>query len=605
MVADHGVASVLAWLGTYVVHSTVLLLAAWTACTLLTRRGTRRDALPALREGLWRVALLGSLATTTAQLALDVAPASALWTIEAPTGVASAPHAASAVPRAAEPVELALAAAPATDGDTAVPVLRVPLFVPFQREFVPSTLPLDTRAPLASLPPEALVRAADAPETPALPWTRALLALWLAGVAAGAAWWAREWIALGRSLRRRIPLQRGPAYDVFAQLCARTGTRGVRLSCAPGLAAPIALGFWRPEIVIPPRATVQLAPDELEALFAHELAHVRRDDALWLVVYRALEVVFFFQPLNRAACARLQDDAELLADDWAVTQLPSRVSLASCLTEIAGWIVDGRRLLPAPGMAARGTRLTLRVRRLLDDEHHPERARRPNAFVILAGSLACGAALFVPGVAARAHDFAASASDALAARGEQEPGNGARAGAFGDLGDLGDDDAADSTATEDLGDDSYGTDTDENDTDEADTDETDTDETDDTSDTLDAQADDLPPDPVGSALFPSRSFRVVAPPGWDVAVWSGSAALAQAQHAEDAQRSITATLDEASELARDLASLRAELARRRATPQVARRLDALERELAGVRDQGRALARLVAELEAQRAANWP
>src|SRR6185295_17479798 len=195
-------------------------------------------------------------------------------------------------------------------------------------------------APLATSTP------IPAPAAGWFSWSRALLALWLAGLVFGLVGWAREWTCLARCLRRRVTLDQGPAHALFARLCARTDTRGVRLSCAPGLSTPITLGLWRSEIVLPPRATTQLTEDELEALLAHELAHARRGDPLWLVIYRALEVGFFFQPLNRVARVRLQDEAELLADDWAVTQLSSRVSLASCMTEIAGWIVDERRLLP-------------------------------------------------------------------------------------------------------------------------------------------------------------------------------------------------------------------------------------------------------------------
>lgn len=596
MGAEHFAASVLAWLGTYVVHSTVLLVAAWGACGLVSRRRSRRDVLPALREGFWRVALLGGLATTTAQLAFDVEPAFALWTIEAPSDHAVAPRSDSA------PAVSALSTPAFADVIESYPALASPNAGPFMSSLASFAAQLDEAAPRTESHTTSTPIASTSETPAAFAWPRVLVALWLAGVALGAACWAREWFALARSLRRRLPLERGPAYDVFAQLCARTGTRGVRLSCAPGLAAPIALGLVRPEIVIPPRAVSQLAPDELEALFAHELAHVRRQDALWLVVYRAFEVVCFFQPLNRVARVRLQDEAELLADDWAVTQLPSRVSLASCLTEIAGWIVDGRRALPAPGMAARGTRLTLRVRRLLDDEHHPERARRPNALLILAGSLACGAALFVPGVAARAQTNVFDTRRSFFT--EQEPELGAldALAAWDALDAPGDCTAADDAEDNDAAD------TDAAEAEDADVEDADSDAAD-ASDALSERAGEF-------AMAEDPATGVIAPPGWNVAVWSSFGGLAGRTTFDDAvgalpgelehaHGSLAGTLDESAALARELASLRAELARRRAPPGFARRLDALERELGELRERSRELGQLLEALGQQRSANGP
>ena len=190
-----------------------------------------------------------------------------------------------------------------------------------------------------------------------------------------------------------------------------------RVTCARSLATPITFGFFRPEICLPARALACLQHDEIEALFAHELAHALRRDPAWLAFYRALEIVLFFQPLNRTLRVRLQDEAEYLCDDWAVVQIGERVPLASCLTEIAGWIVGDRRPLPAPGMAARGTRLALRVRRLLDEERRPESGRCHRALLLIAGPAAASVALLVPGVSA---EIAGVSAEVHVARAESQ-----------------------------------------------------------------------------------------------------------------------------------------------------------------------------------------
>ncbi len=171
-------------------------------------------------------------------------------------------------------------------------------------------------------------------------------------------------------------------------------------------------------VVVPERAAFGLDPDERRAMLAHELAHARRRDPLWISAARAVEGLFCFQPLNRLARLRLQDEAEFLADRWAIERGVGALSLASCLTEVAGWIVSNRRALPVPSMAARGARLTRRVERLLEERRAPLPLRSaPWSVAFLALALGSAAAA-VPGPAARANRAvqaplgAASAMDA-------------------------------------------------------------------------------------------------------------------------------------------------------------------------------------------------
>jgi hypothetical protein len=65
----------------------------------------------------------------------------------------------------------------------------------------------------------------------------------------------------------------------------------VRSSVTPALAAPISFGILRAEVCVPERALTELAPDELRAMLAHELAHVVRRDPLWLALAGVLERV--------------------------------------------------------------------------------------------------------------------------------------------------------------------------------------------------------------------------------------------------------------------------------------------------------------------------
>src|SRR5436309_10514703 len=86
-----------AWLLTYALHSTLLLALAWLASGPLSRRSLR------LEEAVWRVALLGALATSTFQVATGWHPVAALR-LPAAEVAAMAPKTAETAPVAAAPV---------------------------------------------------------------------------------------------------------------------------------------------------------------------------------------------------------------------------------------------------------------------------------------------------------------------------------------------------------------------------------------------------------------------------------------------------------------------------------------------------------------------
>lgn len=249
---------------------------------------------------------------------------------------------------------------------------------------------------------------------PAGPWGLVLFGLWLAGAAAGALGLASSWRSARRCLATRTRIRRGPLPAALLDLCRRAGVRRVpRLSTSPRLQSPISSGILRPEIVVPERALAELTPQQQEVMLAHELAHVVRRDALWLLVGRLAERVFFFQPLHRVARRELQDLAEYRCDDWAVRQTGLHLCLARCLAVVAGWIVGERRPLQAPAMAAHGSRLGARIGRLLEPARPEPRSRRPWA----GPALLCAAALAAPGAKAvpAAERAPASAPPVLAA----------------------------------------------------------------------------------------------------------------------------------------------------------------------------------------------
>ncbi|MHC5009557.1 MAG: M56 family metallopeptidase [Planctomycetota bacterium] len=363
------------WLATYAIHSTLLLAGAWIVARCWRRAPARR------LEILWRGALVGGVITATVHCVAG-AP---VW--NAPIGIQS--RGAASVPRPALPAPvleprpaLVPAGAPATEA-TAVPGAAAS--TPDRLAGHEGTFPGD---PMAWIP-----------------------AIWLLGVA-----WVVARRRAGRSRLRRLLAERraladASMHDRLARLRAEAGfRRRVRLTVVEGLSSPVALGVVRPEICLPVRARAELTPSQQEAMLAHELAHLVRRDPLWLGLARGLTALFFFQPLNLLACARLRDNAEILCDAWAARRSDRREALAECLARVADWIVARPAPAAALTMARRLSLLGTRIDRLLAETPREER-RSPLGWrlaalapVVLVGALAPGFGGGLPEAAARSPD---------------------------------------------------------------------------------------------------------------------------------------------------------------------------------------------------------
>lgn len=195
------------------------------------------------------------------------------------------------------------------------------------------------------------------------------------------------------------PLQRGPGRRVLNRLLADRGIRRpVELVERADLANPAACGGLRWRILLPQGLADQATPDGLEAILAHELAHLVRRDGPWLWVGQVLVWCLWIQPMNRLATARWQRSSEFLCDGWAVAGGVRPTTLARCLTDLAE---APAVVVPAIATTAVSSRPVLveRVESLLCDPPHPAStwATTALALVLLAVTPFAPAILFSAG----------------------------------------------------------------------------------------------------------------------------------------------------------------------------------------------------------------
>jgi beta-lactamase regulating signal transducer with metallopeptidase domain len=359
-----------AWLLTYLVHSTILLGGAW----LLSAARIVRS--PVARDTLWKVCLVGGILTATVYSAFPYQPYSAHYLLP---GVARAALVPAAVPGDPPAAAARVDVTPRTGAARRAPDVGV------------TSGAWAAEQASAHVPVAASLTAGRSPWS----WPFVVIGVWLFGAALFLVRVVRCRLRLSRQLGERREITEGPLVAMLESLRAAAGARRrFRLTVSSELAGPVAMGAG--EICLPERALTSLAPDEQRAVLAHELGHLVRQDPLWLGLSAACESLFFFQPLNRLARQRVQEAAEYLCDDWAVHQTGGSLTLARCLAEVATWIEAAPRAVPVSGMASNRSQLVERVHRLLEGAQPS--ARRMKWGVPLAALALSTVAFAAPGI---------------------------------------------------------------------------------------------------------------------------------------------------------------------------------------------------------------
>lgn len=181
-----------------------------------------------------------------------------------------------------------------------------------------------------------------------------------------------------------------PVADDILELCldlqARMGVARLVLYCQSiHLDVPVVAGWLRPVVLLPLSAITGLAAAQLEAVVAHELAHIRRYDAFVNLFQVAVETLLFYHPAVWWLGKRIRVEREHCCDDAAVALCGSPVVYARALARLA-------ELKPAPrfAMALNGSPLVERVARLLGSGSTPRTLRAAN---LSAGVFCLSAAL--------------------------------------------------------------------------------------------------------------------------------------------------------------------------------------------------------------------
>jgi len=264
----------------------------------------------------------------------------------------------------------------------AVPVAT---FLVLQRQAVvlaPPSLAAEAAEALASEAP--LLLRLKAALDPLLPW---LLGAWALGVVLLSGRFLGGWARVQRLRRQGASPVPAEWHLVLSRLCRELKlSRTVRLLRSTAVEVPTALGWLRPVILLPACALAGLAPQQLEAILAHELAHIRRGDFLVNLLQSLVEVALFYHPAVWWLSARIRHERELCCDDVAASLCGDPLILARALTDLEA-LRESASPSPHLALAANGGSLMHRIRHLLQPALPASNAARAAALALLAASL--------------------------------------------------------------------------------------------------------------------------------------------------------------------------------------------------------------------------
>ena len=192
-----------------------------------------------------------------------------------------------------------------------------------------------------------------------------LILIWIAGVSLLSLRLLTGWIWVQR-LRAR---GNAPAAEAWQRMATRLSrrlhiSRAITLLESTLVDVPTVIGWLKPVVLLPASALAALSPQQLEAILAHELAHIRRHDYLVNLLQTLVETLLFYHPAVWWLSRRIRIERENCCDDLAVSLCGDPVAYASALADL-----ESLRSETGPthhiAMAATGGSLLQRIRRLL------------------------------------------------------------------------------------------------------------------------------------------------------------------------------------------------------------------------------------------------
>jgi HEAT repeat protein/beta-lactamase regulating signal transducer with metallopeptidase domain len=165
-----------------------------------------------------------------------------------------------------------------------------------------------------------------------LPW---IVATWLFGVLALSIRLVGGFVQTRRLRRKKTRQIADWRQDALVRLAHRLRvSKPVVILESSLVHVPMSIGWLRPVILFPASALTGLTPQQLEAILAHELAHIRRYDYLINLLQTVIETLLFYHPAIWWVSRQIRIERENCCDDLAVAACGDALMYARALTKV-------------------------------------------------------------------------------------------------------------------------------------------------------------------------------------------------------------------------------------------------------------------------------
>ena len=152
------------------------------------------------------------------------------------------------------------------------------------------------------------------------------------------------------SLRRRAqPLEltghARQSYDRYAEVFA---VPRAFVAASTEIASPITLGILRPTLLLPVQLDTTVLSEDLDAILAHEFAHMRRRDFAKNLLYQLVSLPIAFHPILWLTRSRISETRELICDAMAANAVAGRQRYARSLLRLATQFAHHPHVAPTP-----------------------------------------------------------------------------------------------------------------------------------------------------------------------------------------------------------------------------------------------------------------
>lgn len=110
--------------------------------------------------------------------------------------------------------------------------------------------------------------------------------------------------------------------------------RKVKAFFSPLAKVPLTLGTIKPVILFPVTAFTGLSVREIEAIIAHELAHVMRNDYLFNIIQSMVEILFFYHPAVWVISSQIRAERENCCDNIAIETTGDKLNYIKALAAV-------------------------------------------------------------------------------------------------------------------------------------------------------------------------------------------------------------------------------------------------------------------------------